>query len=155
MQKDIKHLIRIANVDLEGKKPVIHALQKIKGVGHNFANAVCNKLDIDKTQKAGSLTPEQVKKIEKEIKEPSLPDWLLNRRKDYDTGKNIHLITSDLKLQKEFDVKRLQKIKSYRGIRHALKLPLRGQRTRGHFRKGKSVGVQRKGIKAAAKKGKK
>jgi len=53
-------------------------------------------------------------------------------------------------LQTEFDIKRLKKIKSYRGLRHVLGQPVRGQRTRGHFRKNKAVGVTGK-----AKKGKK
>jgi small subunit ribosomal protein S13 len=48
-------------------------------------------------------------------------------------------------MKKEFDIKRLRKIKSYRGIRHASKLPVRGQRTRANFRrKGHAVGVKRK-----------
>ena len=65
----------------------------------------------------------------------------MNRRKDIDTGKNIHIIGSDLSLQKEFDIKRLKKMKCYRGVRHSTGQPVRGQRTRSHFRKNKSVGV--------------
>jgi len=45
------------------------------------------------------------------------------------------------------DVKDLREIQSYRGIRHALGLPVRGQRTKAHFRHGKSVGVIKKKIK--------
>jgi len=48
-------------------------------------------------------------------------------------------------MQKEFDIKRFRKMKSYRGLRHANKLPVRGQRTRSNFRaKGKTVGVRKK-----------
>ena len=52
----------------------------------------------------------------------------------------------DLIFSKQQDVRRLQKIKSYRGLRHAANLPLRGQRTKSNFRrnKGKAVGVKRK-----------
>ena len=55
-----------------------------------------------------------------------------------------------LELQKEFDIKRLKKIKSYRGIRHTLGLPSRGQRTKGNFRphKMKGVGIKKKKNKA-------
>ena len=50
-----------------------------------------------------------------------------------------------LDIKKEFDIKRLREIKSYRGIRHSAKLPSRGQRTRSHFRKkGIAMGVKRK-----------
>lgn len=149
MATEFKHLIRVSNVDLDGSKPLLHALRKIRGVSYSFANAICNTLDLDKNQKAGSLTKEQVKRLEDEIKNPSFPAWLLNRRKDTETAKDKHLIEAGLKLQREFDIKRLQRIKSYRGLRHAQGLPVRGQRTKGHFRKGKTVGVQRKGIKMA------
>jgi small subunit ribosomal protein S13 len=44
-------------------------------------------------------------------------------------------------LKKEFDIKRLKKIRSYRGLRHATGRPVRGQRTKGHFRSKTSLGV--------------
>ena len=69
---------------------------------------------------------------------------MMNRRKDYEDGKDKHLLTSSLDLQKELDIKRLKKIRSYRGLRHALGQPVRGQRTKSHFRKNKTVGVQKK-----------
>ena len=64
-------------------------------------------------------------------------------------GKNLHLTGADLTLSKEVDIKRLKRIKSYRGLRHAIGQPVRGQRTRSHFRTGVSVGVQRKAAKIA------
>ena len=60
-----------------------------------------------------------------------------NRQKDFDNGEDVHLNGADLKLKKEFDIKRLRKIKSYRGIRHGAGLPTRGQRTKGNFRKNR------------------
>ena len=80
---------------------------------------------------------------------------MLNRRKDTETGKDVHIIAGALKLQREFDIKRLMRIKSYRGMRHSSGLPTRGQRTRAHFRKGASLGVQRKAAKMATKQSKK
>jgi small subunit ribosomal protein S13 len=44
------------------------------------------------------------------------------------------------------DIKNLRKMKCYRGVRHSLGLPVRGQKTRSNFRKGKTVGVRKKGI---------
>ena len=72
--------------------------------------------------------------------------FLLNRRKDFESGLDKHLSSTDLELQRDFDIKRLKKIKSYRGIRHAAGQPVRGQRTKAHFRKnrGKSVGIKSK-----------
>lgn len=50
-------------------------------------------------------------------------------------------------MKREFDIRRLKKIRSYRGLRHATGQPTRGQRTKSHFRahgKKKAVGVQKK-----------
>ncbi len=133
------------NTDLLGDKAIYSALCKVKGVSQNFSNALCIKLNLNRSIKTNELTPEQIKAIETFIKNPEgLSTYLLNRRKDYDTGEDVHLSTTDLKFRKDFDIKRLQKTKSYRGLRHSVGLPVRGQRTKGHFRKGKAVGVSKK-----------
>jgi small subunit ribosomal protein S13 len=144
-----KHIVRIANVDVPGGKPVRVAMTNIKGIGMNFADAICIISNVNKQAKVGELSEEQVKKINDtitKITETSLPKWMLNRRRDYDTGEDKHLITGTLNFVKDNDIKRLKKIKSNRGIRHGKGLPLRGQRTRSNFRKskGKVVGVKRK-----------
>ena len=146
---EFKELVRVANSDLDGKKQIYHALRKIKGISFMMSNAICILTNIEKGKKAGDLTDEEIAKIEKIIKDPKdTPSWLFNRRKDYDSGEDKHLVMTNLNLTKEFDVKRLQKIKSYIGLRHAWKLPVRGQRTRNNFRRGKSVGVMKKATKA-------
>jgi small subunit ribosomal protein S13 len=81
---------------------------------------------------------------------------MLNRQNDYDTGDDIHIFTTDLKFRTEFDVKRLQKVRAYKGMRHAAGQPVRGQRTKAHFRsnrgKGKSpVGVSKVKAKTGGK----
>ncbi|MCX8194480.1 MAG: 30S ribosomal protein S13, partial [Candidatus Pacearchaeota archaeon] len=91
-----------------------------------------------------------IEKITKLIKNPNFPGWLLNRRKDIETGADRHLITTDLDLAREFDIRRMKKIKSYKGIRHILGQPVRGQRTKAHFRKGKAIGVSRSKTKPAS-----
>ena len=67
-----------------------------------------------------------------------------NRRKDLYTGKDLHLIGSEIDLIKREDINLLKKIRAYRGIRHEKGLPVRGQRTRSHKRTGLTVGVIRK-----------
>ena len=144
-------LIRIMGTDIPSNKNIYSGLTLIKGVSWSFSNALCNKLKINKNKKISELNKEEISEIEVFIKKPNFPDFMLNRRKDLESGKSGHLLTSDLDLAKEFDIKRLKKIRSYRGLRHALGQPVRGQRTRSHFRKkGKSVGVS---IKAGGKKG--
>ena len=148
--EDVKGIIRIASFDIIGTKTIYNGLRKIKGVSFMFSNAICNHLNIDEKRKIGTLNEKEVNEIESLIKNPEkLPAWIINRRNDYETGKNLHLTGAGLSLSKEFDIKRLKKIKSYRGLRHAIGQPVRGQRTRSHFRTGASVGVQRKAAKIA------
>jgi len=141
---EIKHFVRIVNTDIPGNKPVISALTKVHGIGINFAQALCNKLSIDANKKAGTLTDVEISSLELLIKNPTIPQWYYNRRKDPETGENHHILTSALKLTKETDIKKLKKIKTYKGIRHSMGQPVRGQRTRSHFRKGSAVGVVKK-----------
>ena len=155
--KNFKYLVRVHNTDLNGNKQLIIALQKIKGVGFMFSNMICSMANIPKEKKAGYLTEKEVEMLDKILKNPKAfdaPVWMLNRRKDYETGENSHLITTDLTYTTDNDKKRLQKIKSYKGIRHASGLPVRGQRTKSNFRrnKGKVTGVKRSAPAAPAKK---
>ena len=101
------------------------------------------------------LDKKEIEQINNFLKNPELPEFLVNRRKDFKTGKDSHILTAELDITKEFDVRRLKKIRSYRGLRHALGQPTRGQRTRSHFRaKGKkrAIGVKKKKIVEAKKK---
>ena len=144
---EMKQMVRIVNTDIAGGKQVSHALTQITGVGFPLSEAVCVVLNIDKQQKLGFLQDNQIKRIEQAIRNPlqfNIPPHLLNRRRDPETGKDLHITTSDLRLAKESDIKMFKKIKSYKGIRHALNLTVRGQRTRSNFRRGKSIGVSKK-----------
>ena len=152
---ELKQIVRIINADIPGTKSVRQAIMMIPGVGSTYSAAVCNVLDLDFNRKTGSLADDEIKKIEDVIKNPKkygIPSFIYNRQKDIETGEDKHIITSELKLTHEFDIKRLKRIKSYRGIRHSLGLPVRGQKTRSHFRKGKSVGVSKKKVAQAARK---
>ena len=155
--ENLKYIIRVAQVDLPGEKQIRHALTRIKGIGINLAEAFCKAVNIEKSRKAGSLNDKEVELINEVVKNPSgkgIPSWMLNRRKDYDSGEDKHLLTAMLQFHQENDLKRLKKIKTLRGIRHQLGLPVRGQRTKSNFRrgKGKVVGVKKKSIAPAAKK---
>lgn len=154
-QENFKHIVRIANVDIPGEKSIRYALTKIKGIGVNFSDAVCLISSIDKSIKAGNLSDKQIEKLNQVVNNPQshgMPSWMLNRRKDYETGEDKHLLTGTLNFIQDNDLKRLKKIKSLRGIRHQAGQPVRGQRTKSHFRKnkGKVVGVAKKKIAPAA-----
>jgi len=152
--KEFRHIVRIVNTDIDGNLPIKHALRKIKGINFMLANAVCKVTNVDKNKKTGTLSDDEIKSLNDIIKNPSkanIPDWMLNRRKDYEDNNNMHITGHDLDFAKDVDIKRLKMIKSYRGMRHAWHLPVRGQRTRSNFRpnKGKVMGVKRRrGVKS-------
>jgi len=149
-EKEIR-LIRILSKDIRGDKNVYSGLTSIKGISWAISNALCRILKLDKKKKIQDLSKEEIEKISNFLNNPQLPNHLLNRRKDRDSGEDKHLYGADLDLQKDFDIKILKKIKCYKGMRHTAGQPVRGQRTKSHFRKNKKksggVGVNKKGAK--------
>ena len=143
---DFKYIIRIANTDVSGEERLATALTSIRGVGSRISNAIVKKLELDPNELAGKLDDKNVENIEKSVMKLNeiLPDWLLNRQKDYDTGEDIHPVSVDLKMLHDDDLNRMKKVKSYKGIRHASGHKVRGQRTYSNGRKGLALGVSRK-----------
>jgi len=150
---DFRYIVRIANTDLDGEKTLVHGLTSIKGVGMHMSTLVVDTAGIDRYIKIGDLTDSQIEKIKETLENvnKTAPGWMLNHRKDYDTGKNIHLIGSDIDMRLRDQINILKKIRSYKGVRHEQGLPVRGQRTRAHGRIGLAMGVSRKGVLQAAK----
>ncbi|MCK4439855.1 30S ribosomal protein S13 [Candidatus Bathyarchaeota archaeon] len=147
MSREFRHILRITGTDIDGALKMPYALKRIKGVNLSLANALLKKAEINREKRAGFLTGAEVERIEQIIKEPTrfgVPNWLLNRRKDLETGKDLHLIRADLDLRTKMDIRQMKEIKSWRGYRHAYGLKVRGQRTRTTGRKGKAVGVRLK-----------
>ncbi len=146
-KKEEERIVRIMSTDIPGRMNIYTGLTKIKGISWSMSNAICNVLGLDKSRKMATLSDDEIKKIEEFLKNPDVPAFLKNRRFDRETGEDLHYLESDLSLRKQFDIKRLRKIKTYRGLRHALGLPVRGQRTRSHFRTHgarRAVGVKKK-----------
>jgi len=141
-----KHIVRVAETDLDGVKPVSTGIMEIRGVSHMFANAVAKVTPLA-DKKILDLSEDEIKQIEDIIYNPqkyNIPHWLFNRRFDPDTGLHKHFAVSNLQLTHTTDINKLKKMKCYKGIRHGLGLPVRGQRTRSSFRKkGATVGVKR------------
>jgi len=144
--KDFVHLVRISGVVVDGKLTIPKALMKIKGVGPRVAESIVPKFGYNSEVRIGSLKEEQINSIEESLEKisSSLPAWMLNRRKDIETGADAHNIGPELDMQRREDINREKKTKSYRGVRHHLNLPVRGQRTKSSFRKGSTIGVSRK-----------
>jgi small subunit ribosomal protein S13 len=153
MPREFQHIIRFAGTDIEGTQPVTYALTNVKGIGIKIANAIVEKAGVNPETRMGLLSSDEVEKLEEIITNPvkyDIPTWLLNRRKDIETGKDIHLLSSDLVVQTKNDIDQMKKIRSWKGIRHSYGLKVRGQRTRTTGRKGKAIGVKKKQIKRGA-----
>jgi len=140
------NIVRLMETNVNGDRPLISAIMSIKGVGPIYGNAVCFAFG-NPMKKVSDLSDAEIDKIEDIIANPQkyrIPSWLFNRRRDPETGDDRHAAVSSLQFTKTMDINRMKKLRSYKGIRHMFGLPVRGQRTRGSFRKGKSVGVRRK-----------
>ena len=148
MSSQYENLIRILGNDIPGEKKTLIGLTQIRGIGYMFANAMLQILKINPDSKIGTLSPEHVSSIDKIIQDPQsadFPTWFLNRRKDVETGDDMHLITSDIAFNIRNDIEREKGVFSWRGYRHMYGLKVRGQRTRCSGRKGGAVGVAKGG----------
>ena len=120
---------RIIGVDIPGAKRIDIALRYVYGLGPTNSLAILSKANIDPSLRAKDLSEQQLSQIVHAIQD----------------GK--YVIEGDLRREIGLNLKRLQGIKCYRGIRHLRSLPVRGQRTQtnARTRKGprKTVGVQR------------
>ncbi len=124
--------MRIAGVDLPNKERIEIALTRIFGIGRSNSRKILQETGIDLNKKAKDITDEEGVKLR------SIID------RDYK-------VEGDLRREVSMNIKRLQDIGSYRGLRHKLKLPVRGQRTKtnSRTRKGprKAVGsMKKKGV---------
>jgi len=115
---------RIIGVDIPVNKKVEYALRSLYGIGPSIAKEIVAKAKIDPNLKAGQLTDEHISAITSLLQ-------------------NEYTVEGDLRRQLVSDIRRLQVINSYRGLRHKKGLPVRGQRTRtnARTRKGKKLTV--------------
>jgi small subunit ribosomal protein S13 len=154
MSQEFRHILRISGSDVAGTLKNVYALTEVKGISHGLSNAILKKAGVNPDQRVGFLTEAEIERIEDIIKDPSkhnLPIWLFNRRKDLETGKDIHLMSAELVLRTKTDIDQAKDIRSWRGYRHAYSLKVRGQHTKTTGRAGKSLGVKKKDLIAKAK----
>jgi small subunit ribosomal protein S13 len=122
---------RLLGIDIPNDKQTIYSLQYLYGVGPHVAAELCLKAGINPTTRARDLTEDEVGRLA----------GLLER--DY-------TVEGPLRRKVQQDINRLRDIKCFRGIRHRLGLPVRGQRTRtnARTRKGpKKTVAGKKGVK--------
>ena len=119
---------RIAGVNIPENKRIEISLTYIYGVGRSLSRKILDDLKIDINKKASDLSPKEVNDLK-------------------DLIEKTYKIEGDLRRQIMINVKRLKDVGAWRGLRHMKGLPVRGQRTKSHFRtrgKKKAVGVQKK-----------
>ena len=121
---------RLLGVDIPGKKKIEYSLRYIYGIGPARARAIVEALKLDPNMRADDMTEEQINHVMAAITEKRF------------------MVEGDLRRDIAGNLKRLQAINSYRGLRHRRGLPARGQRTstNARTRKGsrRTVGVIRK-----------
>jgi small subunit ribosomal protein S13 len=147
MSQEFRHILRIAGSDVAGTLKTVYALTEIKGISLSLSNAILRKANVNPDLRVGFLTESDIDRIEDIIEDPSkhnIPVWLFNRRKDAETGKDIHLTTANLVLKTKTDIEQAKEIRSWRGYRHAYSLKVRGQHTKTTGRAGKALGVKKK-----------
>lgn len=115
---------RIIGVDIPGNKRIAFALRYLYGIGPAKALEIIQKVQIPEALKAKDLTPDQIAAITKILQ-------------------NDIVVEGDLRRMVAADIRRLQQINCYRGIRHRRSLPVRGQRTKtnARTRKGKKITI--------------
>ena len=123
-------MARIAGVDLPNEKRIEAALPYIFGVGPTLAKKIVADCNLDPNIRTKNLSEEEINKIARAVEK--------------------YKVEGDLRREIQENIKRLQEIGSYRGIRHNKNLPVRGQRTRVNARtkRGKriTIGTVRKEI---------
>jgi small subunit ribosomal protein S13 len=121
-------MARIAGIDLQDNWKVDYAITRIKGVGWTLAKKVLADIKIPNTKRISDLSADEVSKIANEVEKYPIE------------GELVRVVRAN--------ILRLRQITSYRGLRHAKGLPVRGQRTKTNARtrrgKRKTVGAFKK-----------
>ena len=156
-KEELRGILHLYGKDINGALELPIALRQIKGIGIHlskvFSQIIAKELSVSPDIKIGKLNDEQIAKVEEIIKQPSkygVPSWLLDRRKDMESGTDVHLVGNELTFSIKQDIEREKNLYTWRGYRHAYGQKVRGQCTRTSGRKGLTVGVTRAQVKAAA-----
>ncbi len=156
-EEGLRGIVRLAGKDVRGGLRLKRALTHVRGIGHSLSGPVADilsrELSLSPDVKVGSFSDEQIEKIDAVLNSlhnyKDIPEYMLNRRKDKDSGKNLHIIMNDLEFANRQDVEGEKKMYTWKGYRHAYGQKVRGQKTRNTGRTGMSLGVLRKTILAA------
>ena len=96
---DFQHILRVLNTNVDGRTKVMYALTQIRGIGRRFSNVVCKKAEIDMGKRAGELSAAELESLMVIVSNPRqfrIPDWFLNRQKNYKDGKYLQQVSNQL-----------------------------------------------------------
>ncbi|MEW6329549.1 MAG: 30S ribosomal protein S13 [Candidatus Micrarchaeota archaeon] len=155
--KEIRGIVRVSGRDLKGELPLRMALTRVKGVGIRLGGVLTGialrELKLGKEAVVGELDDDEIERLEEIISHPTkygVPAHMVNRQKDIETGRDIHLIGTDLAFSVKQDIEREKEMNTWKGFRHFYGQKVRGQHTRSTGRTGMTVGVLRKAVLAKA-----
>ena len=143
---DFSYILRMADSDIDGLRPISIGLTSIKGIGMRTSQQICRLADIDSKALGGHLSDDEQDRLRTSIDEyaTTVPWWLVNRQRDLETNEDAHIVATEVKMTRDDDVDRIAGVKAYRGMRHRSGHKVRGQRLRSNGRKGSSLGVVQK-----------
>ena len=142
-----KVFFRNLRSQVDGSAKVAYGLTQIRGIGLRFAQAIIRVAGIDPNLRMGAIPEKDLNRLEEIILNPvenGIPSWMVNRKKNLRDGKDLHMIGNKLEIAVKRDIDLMKKMKSYKGVRHHLRLKVRGQRTKSTGRHGLVIGVIRK-----------
>ena len=145
---DFAYILRMADSDVDGLKPIAIGLTSIKGVGMRTSQQICRLAGINGKSLGGHLSEEDQDSLRSAIDDyaTTVPWWLVNRQRDLGTNEDAHIVAMEVKMTRDDDISRMAGIKAYRGMRHRSGHKVRGQRLRSNGRKGSTLGVEKKKI---------
>ncbi|MCS5555634.1 MAG: 30S ribosomal protein S13 [Candidatus Thermoplasmatota archaeon] len=143
---DFAYILRMADSDVDGLRPIAIGLTSIKGVGMRTSQQICRLAGINGKTLGGHLSEEEQDSLRSAIDDyaTTVPWWLVNRQRDLGTNEDAHIVAMEVKMTRDDDISRMAGIKAYRGMRHRSGHKVRGQRLRSNGRKGSSLGVEKK-----------
>ena len=149
---DLRYFVRIGQTDLDGTKSIERALTEMDGIGRRTARLIADEAGVDRRELLGTQDEETIDEIVSLVEdyEELVPDWLVNRQRDFFSGESVHIVGNDLELTRQQDINRMKKINSYKGVRHKRGQKVRGQRTRSTGRSEGTIGVNVEEIKEEA-----
>lgn len=145
---DFAYILRMADSDVDGLRPIAIGLTSIKGVGMRTSQQICRLAGINGKTLGGHLSEEEQDSLRSAIDDyaTTVPWWLVNRQRDLGTNEDAHIVAMEVKMTRDDDISRMAGIKAYRGMRHRSGHKVRGQRLRSNGRKGSTLGVEKKKI---------